>query len=145
MSKITFFEKTGCVNNTKQKQILALFGYEVEAVDLIKYDWTKDEILAFLGELPPNEWFNTKAPDITSGKIDPSTFTKETALEALLNKHILIRRPLLDIEGSKLAGFDIDKINSAVLKAKKKTQIISELLGQNLEDCPKKQTSAVCG
>lgn len=138
MSKITFFEKTGCVNNTKQKQILSLSGYEVEAINLITYEWTKEELLEFFKDEPVTGWFNKNAPAITSGELDPATFTGETVIDALLSEHILIKRPLLKIGEERLIGFDIDAINTIMEQEKVSSPKLDNLLSQNLEDCPQK-------
>jgi nitrogenase-associated protein len=114
MAKIIFYEKTGCKNNTKQKQILALSGHEVEAVDVIQHQWNRDELHSFFKGLDPKHWFNLNAPAVSDGKIVPEDFDENLALEALLNEHILIKRPLMIIGDKKFVGFDADILNKEI-------------------------------
>ncbi len=41
MAQITFFEKPGCINNTKQKAWLKTAGHEVQVVNLLEHSWSK--------------------------------------------------------------------------------------------------------
>lgn len=144
MARITFFEKTGCINNTKQKNILKLAGHEVNAINLIQYDWTAEELLMFFKDLEPNQWFNMNAPSVQTGTVDPVSYTKEEALKALLSEHLLIKRPLLIIGDKRLVGFDADLIDKLVGINPKKTPQISRMLSENLEDCPQKAKNTSC-
>lgn len=67
MATILFYEKPGCKNNTRQKAMLELSGHEVEAVNLLEYSWSKEELEEYLGEKPVAECFNPAAPAIKSG------------------------------------------------------------------------------
>lgn len=136
MAKITFFEKTGCVNNTKQKLILSLAGHEIEAINIVQYEWTKDELIGFFEGMEVKDWFNKNAPGVTSGQVIPEKFTAETAIEAMLIEHLLIRRPLMLIDGEKYVGFDKELLEERIgLSAATKPKI-ADLLSQNLNDCP---------
>lgn len=42
MTEIIFFEKTGCVNNTKQKELLSLAGHKVIPIDILKHNWNEN-------------------------------------------------------------------------------------------------------
>lgn len=142
MAKVTFYEKTGCINNTKQKQILTLAGHEVVAIDLVKYEWTKEELLAFFNGMEVKDWFNKNAPTVTSGATVPDKFNAEDAIEAMLNEHLLIRRPLLVINGEKLVGFDKEILDKKIGLTQKPIPQLKDLLSQNLSDCP--QASKKC-
>ena len=41
MIDLTFYEKPGCLNNTKQKALLASAGYRVAAFNLLEHAWTR--------------------------------------------------------------------------------------------------------
>lgn len=143
MAKIIFFEKTGCKNNTKQKQILQYNGHDVEAIDIINYQWTKQELLAFFYDIEPKHWFNINAPSITNGSIIPDSFDKDTALEALLNEHILIKRPLMLIGNSKLVGFNIEEINTIASINKNAHPSITSMLDDISKGCPNKNNPEI--
>ena len=93
MAKITFYEKTGCINNTKQKKILTLAGHEIKSIDLVKYPWTAKELKMFFEDLEVSKWFNLNAPSVSNGSIVPENFTEKSALEAMLDDHLLIKDP----------------------------------------------------
>lgn len=46
------------------------------------------------------------APGIKNGEVDPGRFTKKVAIEAMVKDPYLIRRPLLEIDGHRVCGFD---------------------------------------
>jgi len=143
MAKIIFYEKTGCKNNTKQKKILTLTGHEVEAIDLIKYPWTKDELLSFFTGIEPKYWFNLNAPAFSEGLIEPEQFDEETAIEALLKDHILIKRPLLIIGDIKLVGFDVEKIATLIGINKEAHPSIEMMLVDINKGCPNKNNNGI--
>lgn len=104
--RVLFYEKPGCVNNTRQKAILASAGLEVEACNLLTEPWTAERLLSFFGARPVAEWFNRSAPAVTSGRVDPGAVSAEQALALMLVDPLLIRRPLLDVEGWRSVGFE---------------------------------------
>lgn len=144
MAKIVFFEKTGCINNTKQKKILALAGHEVDAVNLLHHDWTKDELLSFFDELEVKDWFNKNAPAVAKGEISLDGFNRETALEALLKDPILIRRPLMVIGDQRLVGFDPEKLDALIGIKEVQNAEAQSLLAQNLSVCAQKDNGYKC-
>lgn len=106
MVQVTFFEKPGCANNTRQKQWLRERGVVVVAIDLLDHPWREDELLAFFSELPVSDWFNRSAPRIKTGEVVPEQLTRDEALHALLQEPLLIRRPLLRKGEERRVGFD---------------------------------------
>src|SRR5512146_3415182 len=101
MARITFYEKPGCGNNTRQKALLAAAGHEVIALNLLSQAWTAESLLAFFGSRPVADWFNRAAPRIKSGEIIPEQLDASTALQLMLHEPLLIRRPLIEAEGRK--------------------------------------------
>ena len=144
MANIIFYEKTGCVNNTKQKQLLTLAGHNVEAIDLIRYPWTSEELLSFFNGLEVKKWFNQNAPAVSSGEIIPEKYSVIAALDAMLADHLLIKRPLMIIDGHKLVGFDKAEIDRIIGLDKSKDPKIEILLAENLTDCPQKAINKTC-
>lgn len=111
MTSIRFFEKPGCINNTKQKKLLVQAGYEVEARNLLTESWTRERLEAFFSGMPVTEWFNRSAPSISSGKVVPELLDEDEAFSLMLQEPLLIRRPLMEIGDHKLVGFEPEKVN----------------------------------
>lgn len=133
MSYIVFYEKPGCANNTRQKVLLASAGHTVWAKNLLTEPWTKERLLCFLGKRPVTEWFNRAAPKIKSGEIRPELLTPECALELLIAEPILIRRPLMEIEGRFETGFDPELIAGLI---KKPEADLEQCRRNGLKPCP---------
>jgi nitrogenase-associated protein len=112
MATVTFYEKPGCGNNTKQKMWLASSGHTVLAKNILTEKWTAERLLAFFGELPVAQWFNPAAPRVKSGELDPAAFDASTALGMMLEDPLLIRRPLMDVDGVLRAGFDARAVDA---------------------------------
>lgn len=106
MTRVVFYEKPGCRNNTRQKAWLAASGHAVEARDLLSEPWTPETLRSFFGERPVADWFNRAAPKVKSGEVDPAAFTAEAALAAMVADPLLIRRPLMEAAGDRRCGFD---------------------------------------
>ncbi|MDF7800265.1 ArsC/Spx/MgsR family protein [Pontiellaceae bacterium B1224] len=106
MKKIVFYEKTGCKGNARQKAMLEANGYTLVVKSILEEPWEKSSLRPFFGDLPVSDWFNWKAPAVKQGEIDPCSFLPEDALELMLREPILIRRPLIEINGRKACGFD---------------------------------------
>ena len=106
MSDVIFYEKPGCATNARQKAALTAAGHKVEARSLLAARWTRDELLSFLGDLPVALWFNKASPRIKSGAFDPAGQTQDSALVAMLADPLLIKRPLIEADGARCAGFD---------------------------------------
>lgn len=112
MVSIIFYEKPGCINNTKQKALLAAAGHEVQARNLLTESWTPQRLRSFFGERPVAEWFNYSAPQVKSGEVVPDRLDAETALELMVNHPLLIRRPLMQVEERHEVGFEIDRVDA---------------------------------
>lgn len=112
MTRVVFYEKPGCANNARQKRMLEAAGHEVIARDLLAEDWTEDKLRPFFGDRPVAEWFNRAAPRVKYGEIDPGRFDAGAAIAAMIAEPILIRRPLMEAEGRRVAGFDQEQIRA---------------------------------
>ncbi len=135
MALIFFYEKPGCVNNTKQKALLAAAGHEVIARNLLTERWTQECLLTFFGERPVAEWFNRAAPRVKSGEIVPEQLDAAVALQLMLNDPLLIRRPLIDAKGRKEIGFDQNFIHGWLGLTPS---------GSDLETCPRFASHMPC-
>lgn len=112
MAVVTFFEKPGCSGNAKQKQALEAAGHVVVPKDLLRWPWARAELLSFFGDMPVAQWFNRNSPAVKSGEIVPEEFDEETALALLQRYPLLIRRPLMEVAGSRRAGFDVAAVHA---------------------------------
>ncbi|TAJ81264.1 MAG: hypothetical protein EPO42_02450 [Gallionellaceae bacterium] len=112
MATVIFYEKPGCGNNTKQKVWLAASGHTVLAKNLLTEKWTAERLRAFFGDLPVAKWFNPVAPKIKLGEVDPAAFDAVSALDMMLAEPLLIRRPLMEVEGVLRAGFDAKAVDA---------------------------------
>lgn len=111
MSAIRFFEKPGCINNTRQKKLLAQAGYAVDARNLLTEPWSREKLEEFFAGMPVVERFNRSAPLIASGKIVPERLDEDEAYRLMLDEPLLIRRPLIEIGVHRLVGFEPEKVN----------------------------------
>ena len=112
MATVIFYEKPGCGNNTKQKVWLAASGHTVLAKNLLTEKWTAQKLRPFFGEMPVVKWFNPAAPAVKSGEIDPTAYTEEEALAMMVAQPLLIKRPLMDVEGELRAGFEAKAVDA---------------------------------
>ena len=112
MTVVVFYEKPGCSGNARQKALLEAAGHTVQARDLLRTPWTRMRLLSFLEPLPVSQWFNRNSPAVKSGEIVPEEIDEATAL-ALLQAHpLLIRRPLLEVDGERRVGFEAAAIDA---------------------------------
>ena len=91
--------------------MLAAAGHEVIARNLLTEPWTRERLLAFFGERPVAEWFNRAAPRVKSGDVIPEFLDETAALQLMLADPLLIRRPLIEADGRKKAGFNQNLIH----------------------------------
>lgn len=110
MAKVTFYEKPGCINNTRQQQWLRASGHELVVHDLFEVHWTEDSLRPFFGRLPVDQWFNPSAPSVKSALVVPARFSERAALAAMIANPLLIRRPLMCVDGECRVGFDEDAV-----------------------------------
>jgi nitrogenase-associated protein len=144
MSIVIFYEKPGCINNTKQKALLTAAGHTVEARNLLTPLWTPDRLQQFFGDRPIAQCFNRTAPAIKSGQVQPDRVDVETALALMVQEPLLIRRPLMQVSDRCEVGFDPDVIDEwiglqAIEGAQEKRD---RLIQQDLETCPNAFTTA---
>lgn len=125
MAVVVFYEKNGCSGNARQKALLEASGHTVVAKSILDTRWTRMQLRSFLELLPIAQWFNANAPMVKNGEIVPDEFDEETALGLFQADPTLIRRPLLEVDGMRRAGFDASAINAWI-----------GLAGELIEDHP---------
>ena len=139
MAQVDFYEKPGCINNTRQKQLLATAGHLVVAHNLLTEPWTAQRLLGFFGELAVPEWFNRSAPRITSGEVVPEQCTAEQALALMVEDPLLIRRPLMAVGEQRRVGFDPQAVHAWIGLAEDTGD------DRDLETCPRSGEAAHSG
>lgn len=112
MAIVTFYEKPGCGTNARQKLALSNAGHTLEVRSLLTEPWTAERLRGFFGDTPVATWFNPAAPKVKSGAVDPSAVDAETAIALMLAEPLLIRRPLVETESGRCAGFDREPVLS---------------------------------
>jgi nitrogenase-associated protein len=112
MANVIFYEKPGCINNTRQKKLLQAAGHEVDARNLLEESWTIENLRPYFGSLPVAEWFNSTAPAVKAGTVDPETLTEHDALALMVDMPLLIRRPLMQVAGEYHVGFDVEAVHA---------------------------------
>lgn len=130
MAKVVFFEKPGCINNTRQKKLLAEAGHEVDARNLLEEPWTAESLRPYFGSLPVAEWFNRTAPAVKEGEVDPDSVSEAEALALMVKMPLLIRRPLMQVEGECRVGFDMEAVDQWIGLAAQNPEA-------DLETCPR--------
>jgi nitrogenase-associated protein len=112
MARIVFYEKPGCAGNLRQKRLLEAAGHTVLARNLVTEPWTAERLRSFFGMRPVAEWFNRNAPKVKSGAVVPEALDAESAMALLLAEPLLIRRPLLEVDGEREVGFEPLRIHA---------------------------------
>lgn len=131
MATIHFYEKPGCINNTKQKALLVAAGHNVQAHNLLTEPWTTDQLRSFFGDRPITECFNRSAPAIKSGEVIPEELDTPSALALMVQNPLLIRRPLIEVGDQRTVGFHTDLLESWI-----GLQPTEDFSNQDLETCP---------
>jgi len=111
MAHVIFYEKPGCIANTRQKALLRQSGHELDVRSILTENWTPDMLGVFLRGAPVKTWFNTTAPRVKSGEVKPDMLSEDDALALMVQDPILIRRPLMQVGETRRAGFDQDDVH----------------------------------
>ena len=110
MATVMFYQKPGCGTNARQIRALQAAGHQVIAKSLLTEPWTAQELRGFFGDTPVTSWFNPVAPRTKSGQVKPAEIDAANAIALMLDDPLLIRRPLIDVDGARCAGFDREPV-----------------------------------
>ena len=130
---LDFYEKPGCINNRKQKELLQAAGFELNVRNLLTQPWQSQELRKYFEGLPLPQWFNPSAPRIKQEKIKPFLLSEEEALTEMVADPLLIRRPLIAHGEQRQAGFDLN----AWLPLLEQEPINVPDVPGDIETCPK--------
>lgn len=143
---ITFYEKTGCLTNKKQKALLASGGYEFEVISLLDHPWRRSELEAFFNGVPVSKWFNPAAPAVKNAEIPIYKVDREAALDLLIANPLLIRRPLISSDKGKMVGFALDqlkrKLGIELYSIPAADQAAND--GRDFESCSREDSEGKC-
>lgn len=134
MATVTFYQKPGCGTNGRQKRMLESAGHTVVAKSLLTEPWTADRLRGFFDGTPVASWFNPASPRVKSGEVDPAATDADTALALMLGDPLLIRRPLVESDGERCAGFDREPVVS----------LLGRTLSPNDEACSRPHAATPC-
>lgn len=137
MTYVVFYEKPGCATNARQKKALRDAGHDLEVRDILSEPWSADELLGFFGADPVETWFNPVAPAVKSGEVSPPGMTADRAIALMIADPLLIRRPLIEAEGQKCAGFSREPVLSLLGPGKDEPD-------EDLESCRHLSTDRHC-
>jgi nitrogenase-associated protein len=140
IATVIFYEKPGCINNTKQKASLQAAGHQLQVHNLLAESWTPEQLRSFFGELPVPEWFNRTAPQVKDGEVIPEQVDAATALALMVQNPLLIRRPLMQVGDRREVGFDPARVDAWIgLQAidDAHQSMSQNLIQQDLQTCPR--------
>jgi len=137
MANIVFYSKPGCLTNQRQQVLLRRLGHSVTVRNLLAEPWSPERLYEFLKSRPVSEWFNPAAPAIKLGAVDPDAVDAAAALRLLVADPVLIRRPLLETDQDRYAGFDTPEMQERLG--------ISARHGRDHESCSRPDGHGVCG
>ncbi len=112
MAHIIFWEKPGCAGNARQKALLVASGHTLDVRNILAEPWAARRLRSFFGGRPVAEWFNRSSPRIKSGEVIPEALSESQALALMLAEPLLIRRPLMEADGRREAGFEPELVGA---------------------------------
>ena len=131
MADMIFYEKPGCINGEKQKNILKEAGNQLTCKNILNQQWDRSRLMPFIKDKDPVKFMNSTAPAIKNGDITPEKIQFDEAVELMIQDPILIKRPLIIVEGNYIQGFDDEQLKSYLGKWKGTDDVIT---------CPNLQT-----
>lgn len=139
MATVHFYEKPGCLNNTRQKQLLSAAGHLLVVYDLLQQPWGREpgKLRSFFGDMPVADWFNRSAPAVKQGLVDPNTISEDEAIALMVAQPLLIRRPLMEVNEQRVCGFDQQQVDAWL-------GLATAVSHKNLETCPKQSHAEAC-
>jgi nitrogenase-associated protein len=134
VATVSFYQKPGCRTNARQIRALQSAGHDVVAKNLLTEPWTEAALRGFFGETPVAAWFNVAAPRVKSGEINPAASDAAIAIGPMLADPLLIRRPLIEVDGRRCAGFDREPVLS----------LLADGGSADLQGCSRETTGGYC-
>ena len=112
LAHVIFWEKPGCAGNARQRALLLASGHTLEVRNILAEPWGAQRLRSFFTGRPVYEWFNRSSPRIKSGDVIPEALDENQALGLMLADPLLIRRPLMEADGRREAGFEPERVST---------------------------------
>lgn len=125
MAFIQFFERPGCINGEKQKHILIKAGNVLECVNILEHPWSREELAQFFAANEPSLIMNYTAPAIKKGEIVPANLQYDEAVSLMIDNPILIKRPLIRVDGLSVQGFTDERLTPYLGSWNKKDDVVT--------------------
>lgn len=137
--EVIFYKKPGCGGNARQKALLEQAGHRVIVRDLLSELWSPETLRPFFGDRPVADWFNRAAPAVKSGELVPEAMDEAAALAAMVERPLLIRRPLMQVGDRRDCGFETDRVDAwiGLVGAAPAAAQMEGCLRPNMPPCPK--------
>lgn len=126
--------------------MLRAAGHTVDDRDILSQTWQSDGLHSYFGQMPVCDWFNMTAPAIKTGTLLIHSMSGQEAIEAMMDDPLLIRRPLMEIEGQKICGFRFEELDSMIglSPVQGREEEMQALRSENITTCPYTQTETNC-
>ena len=112
MATIQFYQKPGCATNARQKRMLEAAGHTVIARSLLTEPWTAERLRGFFGSRRSRRGSIPPLPASSPARSILRRLDAASALALMLDDPLLIRRPLVEADGQRCAGFDREPVTS---------------------------------
>jgi nitrogenase-associated protein len=80
--------------------------------NLLAEPWSEQSLALFFGDRPVSEWFNPAHPRVKSGEVVPAGYGRHDALALMTAEPLFIVRPLMQVGGERMAGFDVAQVHN---------------------------------
>jgi len=142
MAHVVFWEKPSCAGNARQKALLAASGHTLEVRNLLAESWEGGRLRSFFGARPVADWFNRSSPRVKSGEVQPESLDEAAAIALMLADPLLIRRPLMEADGQRQAGFEPERVRAWIGLAEPQAPVTDSCVreaaraeGKEIEPC----------
>jgi Spx/MgsR family transcriptional regulator len=115
MKKNRFFWKSTCTTCRDARTFLRRdLGLELEERDYAKIRLSANELKDLFADRDPRDYLNPRSPAYKSMSLAGKPLTREQALALMEKEPNLIKRPIVIAGKQMIAGFDRDKLRSAL-------------------------------
>ena len=103
--------------------------------NLLAEPWDAECLRSFFAGRPVTEWFNRSSPRIKSGEVTPEALNGAQALALMLADPLLIRRPLMEANGRREAGFEPELVNAWAGLAESRVAVTDACVRETARAC----------
>ena len=110
MSKIVVYGIKTCDSVRKVTKLLKANDVEFDFFDFKKENVSKDKIEFWLKHVEIDKLFNSRGTTYRTLKLKELNLDENSKIDWLAKENMLIKRPVIELDGSVLVGFDETKI-----------------------------------